>query len=321
MEQRIGEKIAALRKEKNITQAQLAEYLYLVPQTVSKWEAGNGTPDISLLPRIADFFDISLDDLFGRSSLEHAKDLVLRYSVLRDDHCFQEALSCLQFQMQAVDAALKLEMRDPEELAQERIELEAYKMHLLLQQSRESAGRALEIAEEVAGRTGDMRFRLQRVQLKIEQGQGRDILLECQAQFRTEPCLDTLRLYFEALLLLGRGGKVLELRGTDLAVQELMTPPCADAAAIWLQCARAAAEAEDVEAMESYEEAICQCRARETEYYFLLLLAELYSRKGMGGKCEALKPRLLALLPQVNDNPYSIARCRQAIDALRCNAP
>lgn len=163
MEQRIGEKITSLRKAKNITQAQLAEYLHLVPQTVSKWEAGNGAPDISLLPRIADFFGISLDDLFGRSPLEHAKDLVLRYSVLRDDHCFQEALSCLQSRLQAVDAALKLEMRNPEELAREKIELEAYKMHLLLQQSWESAGRALEIAEEVAERTGDMRFRLQRV--------------------------------------------------------------------------------------------------------------------------------------------------------------
>lgn len=51
----IGEKIAALRKAKNITQTQLAEYLFLVPQTISKWEVGNGTPDVTLLPRIADF--------------------------------------------------------------------------------------------------------------------------------------------------------------------------------------------------------------------------------------------------------------------------
>ena len=316
MEQRIGEKITSLRKAKNITQAQLAEYLHLVPQTVSRWEAGNGTPDISLLPRIADFFGISLDDLFGRSPLEHAKDLVLRYSVLRDDHCFREALSCIQSRLQAVDAALKLEMRDPEELAREKIELEAYKMHLLLQQSWESAGRALEIAEEVVRRTGDMRFRQQRVQLKIELGQGREILRECEAQFRAEPCPDTLSLYFEALLLLGLGGTVLELQETDLTVRKLMTPPCADTAPFWLQCAMAAAEREDVEAMEAYEEPVCQCRVRETEYRFLWQLAKLYSGKGMREKCEALKPRLLALLPQVNENPYSVAGQRQAIDAL-----
>lgn len=316
MAQKIGEKITALRKARNITQAQLAEYLFLVPQTVSKWEAGNGTPDISLLPRIADFFGVSLDDLFGRSSLEHAKDLVLRYSVLRDDHCFQEAYSCLQSQLQAVDTALKLGLRDPEELEREKTELEAYKMHLLLQQSRESAGRALEIAEEVAGRTGDMRFRLQRVQLKIEQGQGREMLSECDGQFRAEPCLDTLRLYFEALLLLNRGREVLELRGKDSYVQELMAPPCEDNAPIWLQCALAAAEEGDLETMESYEQAICQCRSGETEYYFLWRLAKLYGERGLREKCEALKPRLHALLPYGEENPYTAAKCRQAIDAL-----
>ena len=40
MKHTIGKKIAALRKSRDITQAQLAEYLFLVPQTVSKWEAG-----------------------------------------------------------------------------------------------------------------------------------------------------------------------------------------------------------------------------------------------------------------------------------------
>ena len=61
----IGEKIALLRKEKNITQTELAEYLCLAPQTVSRWEVGNGAPEISLLPKIAAFFGVSIDDLFG----------------------------------------------------------------------------------------------------------------------------------------------------------------------------------------------------------------------------------------------------------------
>ncbi|MDE7218571.1 MAG: helix-turn-helix domain-containing protein, partial [Oscillospiraceae bacterium] len=47
----VGEKIAMLRKEKNITQTELAEYLFLAPQAVSRWEVGNGTPEITLLPR------------------------------------------------------------------------------------------------------------------------------------------------------------------------------------------------------------------------------------------------------------------------------
>ena len=95
----IGEKIALLRKEKNITQTELAEYLCLAPQTVSRWEVGNGAPEISLLPKLAAFFGVSIDDLFGLTSLERAEDLVCRYSVLRDDRSFREAMDYLNAQL------------------------------------------------------------------------------------------------------------------------------------------------------------------------------------------------------------------------------
>ena len=52
----VGEKIALLRKEKNITQTELAEYLVLAPQTISRWEVGNGAPEISLLPPSASVY-------------------------------------------------------------------------------------------------------------------------------------------------------------------------------------------------------------------------------------------------------------------------
>ncbi len=316
MEQTIGEKIATLRKARNITQTELAEYLFLVPQTVSRWEAGNGTPDISLLPRIADFFNVSLDDLFGRSSLEYAKDLVLKYSILRDDRCFLEALECLEAQQKTVDCALKLGMGEPAALEREKIELEGYKMHLLLQQSRESAQRALAIAEDVAHRTGDMRFRLQRIQLLIQLGNRSSILSECETQFRTAPALDTLQPYLEALSLLEHNEEILKLAASDSFVQSLMTPPSPENAPVWLQCALAAAATEDVEQAESYELPICQCGSKETEYFYLWSLINLYSKKGLREKCEALKPRLTALLPQVEENPYCAARERQTIDAL-----
>ena len=61
----LGKKIAVLRKMQEVTQAQLADYLMVQPQTVSRWESEGGTPDVTLLPRIAAFFDVSLDELFG----------------------------------------------------------------------------------------------------------------------------------------------------------------------------------------------------------------------------------------------------------------
>lgn len=143
----VGEKIAMLRKEKNITQTELAEYLFLAPQAVSRWEVGNGTPEITLLPRIAAFFGVSIDELFGVTSLERAEDLVCKYSVLRDERSFQEAMECVNSQIQTIDAFLKNDVEDAAGLEAERDQLEAEKLHLWIQQGREAFKRAYAIAD------------------------------------------------------------------------------------------------------------------------------------------------------------------------------
>ncbi len=61
----MGTKIQTLRKNKGITQGRLAEVLSVSPQSVSKWENDLSVPDISLLPVIARYFGISMDELFG----------------------------------------------------------------------------------------------------------------------------------------------------------------------------------------------------------------------------------------------------------------
>lgn len=61
----IGKKIAELRKEKNMTQEQLALKLGVTNQAVSKWESDLCYPDITLLPELSKALDISLDELFG----------------------------------------------------------------------------------------------------------------------------------------------------------------------------------------------------------------------------------------------------------------
>lgn len=61
----IGTKIQTLRKNKNLTQSQLAEVLSVSPQSVSKWENQLSVPDISLLPVIARYFGITMDELFN----------------------------------------------------------------------------------------------------------------------------------------------------------------------------------------------------------------------------------------------------------------
>jgi transcriptional regulator with XRE-family HTH domain len=62
---KIGEKIKFLRKKTNITQDKLAEYLGITPQAVSRWESETAYPDIETLPAIANFFNVTSDELLG----------------------------------------------------------------------------------------------------------------------------------------------------------------------------------------------------------------------------------------------------------------
>ena len=55
------------RRMTGMTQEEVARFLMVTPQAVSKWETGNGTPDISLLAPIADLFCVTTDELLGRA--------------------------------------------------------------------------------------------------------------------------------------------------------------------------------------------------------------------------------------------------------------
>ncbi|HBR31988.1 MAG TPA: XRE family transcriptional regulator, partial [Clostridiales bacterium] len=60
---KIGEKVKLLRKKNDVTQDRLAEYLGITAQAISRWESETCYPDIELLPAIADFFGITVDEL------------------------------------------------------------------------------------------------------------------------------------------------------------------------------------------------------------------------------------------------------------------
>ena len=64
-----NEKLAALRKQKGITQDKLAEALYVSRTAISKWESGRGYPNIESLKAIAHFFDITVDELLSTDEL------------------------------------------------------------------------------------------------------------------------------------------------------------------------------------------------------------------------------------------------------------
>jgi transcriptional regulator with XRE-family HTH domain len=82
-----NEKLQYLRKQKNLTQEELAEALYVSRTAISKWESGRGYPSIDSLKAISGFFSVSLDELLssdeimtiaeedGRQREKHIRDL------------------------------------------------------------------------------------------------------------------------------------------------------------------------------------------------------------------------------------------------------
>ena len=65
MEIKISENLRRFRKEKNLTQESLANMLSITPQSVSKWERGEGYPDITMLPSLANCLGVTVDALLG----------------------------------------------------------------------------------------------------------------------------------------------------------------------------------------------------------------------------------------------------------------
>lgn len=77
MDMTIGKRIAILRREKELKQDELAEMLNVSPQAISKWENNQTCPDISLLPRLAEIFGVTVDELLtGKKEMQPAVILV-----------------------------------------------------------------------------------------------------------------------------------------------------------------------------------------------------------------------------------------------------
>jgi transcriptional regulator with XRE-family HTH domain len=63
--EKIGRLIFSLRKEKNLTQKQLADFMNISDKAISKWERGLGCPDVSLLPDLSNIFGVNLEELLS----------------------------------------------------------------------------------------------------------------------------------------------------------------------------------------------------------------------------------------------------------------
>lgn len=75
----LRESLKQRREELSITQNEVAEYLNISPQSVSKWERGESLPSVEYLPKLAELFYCKIDDLFDK----------FPYRIIREDEFFK----------------------------------------------------------------------------------------------------------------------------------------------------------------------------------------------------------------------------------------
>ncbi len=244
MEQKIGVQIAKLRKEQEITQTALAEYLAVSPQAVSRWENGVSVPDVYLLPQIAVFFNVSIDELFGVSDYEKILSLVKKYSSDRNDLNYREAMRFLNMELKEDDGNLRLL---------------ALKLHMLLQRSREYHTEALKLCEELIpmaqGENEELyvAFTMQRLQFLSEERRDKEILEECLERYLSKKTVLHLQFYFEALLLTKNDEEVLAFIARDDFAGRLVEQPDKSALAIYGQARRACVNLKNKEGADKFK--------------------------------------------------------------------
>ena len=87
-QKKIGDFLKSLRQEKGLTQTQLADILYVSNRSISRWEQGNGLPDIDLLLKLAHFYDVKLEEILDgqRNNMDNKMDsTVLKVAELEND--------------------------------------------------------------------------------------------------------------------------------------------------------------------------------------------------------------------------------------------
>lgn len=82
-QQKTGELLKCLRKEKGLTQEQLAERFYVSSRTISRWETGSNMPDVALLIELADFYDVDIREIIDGERKSEIMDKETKETLLK----------------------------------------------------------------------------------------------------------------------------------------------------------------------------------------------------------------------------------------------
>ena len=80
---KIGKYLQELRKERGLTQEQLAEHVGVARRTISRWETGSNMPDLDILIELSDFYDVDLRELLSGERRSEQMDKEMKDTVLQ----------------------------------------------------------------------------------------------------------------------------------------------------------------------------------------------------------------------------------------------
>ncbi|WP_026506394.1 helix-turn-helix domain-containing protein [Butyrivibrio sp. MC2013] len=290
----IGKKIGILRKQKNITQSQLAQYLFVTPQTVSKWEAGNGIPDIALLPKIALFFDVSLDYLFDIADDQRIRDIILKYSVLRDEYSYDMASSMIESVIS-----------DDSISEADKAEYYALKSHLLLQKSRDCISKSIEAANKalaIEGAEASASFTMQLYLLRLMNGEYKAVRDEVKKDYKDSSNNSSLYVYLEVLTILEEYEQIIKIVEEKKVIKEAS---CRDDTfyKICIQYLRALVFLNVSDKAEQLYLELSKIIVGKDLLDMMFLMAKLYSDNN-NSKLELIKEAAIDLLEKQDYNSY-----------------
>ena len=309
----LGKRIAMLRKAQKRTQSELAEYLCVQPQTVSRWEAEGGTPDVSLLPKIALFFGVTLDELFGMTDMEQINQLVYKYSVLRDEKTFEEVMRSIDMGVASFGEEIKSNPMDTT-AKEKREQLLAWKVHVYIQKSRKAKEEAEQILDELMGEVTQKEhplykaLRLQNQQFRIKNGEGSAVVEEDKRIWDENPSIENLYVFMVALMELDRGIDIISL-WQDKQTQKLVGEVTDQTIPLWHVMFSGAASARDIDFFEKkfelFEETLRGVKGGQNALFDVKWeKAKLYKALDREKDKEACKADLLEELELLSLNEY-----------------
>jgi transcriptional regulator with XRE-family HTH domain len=84
MQIRIGENLRKLRIKNELTQEKLAEVFGVSPQAISRWENNSTYPDVTMLPSIANYYNVSIDELMGMDEIRNVEKINSTFSIVHE---------------------------------------------------------------------------------------------------------------------------------------------------------------------------------------------------------------------------------------------